>query len=70
MARQRHSISLLALCATLYAAVFFLDLAMPLGSAAAVLYAALIPIGLRLPQRGALVFLACLGTVMTLLGCT
>ncbi len=67
MNRRLGSIALLALCAALYAAIFSLDLFVPLGIAVGVLYAALIPIGLRLPQRHALLALALIGTYLTML---
>ena len=67
MNRRLGPIALLALCAALYAAVFCLDLFVPLGFAVGVLYAAVIPVGLRLPQRHALLALALVGTYLTML---
>ncbi len=65
--RGRRSIALMALCAALFAAVFAFDLLIPPGFAVGLLYAALIPIGLGLPQRQALPALALIGTYLTML---
>ena len=64
---ERRAVGLLALCAGLYGGVFMLDLVTPYGFAVAVLYAALVPIGLGIRHRQAVLLLALLGTGLTLL---